>query len=537
MTSIRRAVLALSAAIGLGIAVAPGVASAHAILENSDPAPSSVLSTSPTQITLRFSETIEEQLNSVRLFDGEQDEVTIGKASRSASDQSVVTATLPQLKNGVYVAVWRVVSADGHPVTGAFPFEIGTSSSGRGQELLTDVLSNLDAQSNLGNPLAVARLLCFLGALVLIGLISVTWGSTLLATVRTVRIMQVAAMMLAIGSLGVLLLQGPFASGKSWGDIADAQLLNNVLQTRLGISALIRSAVALEWMFLSLFVAKVGANLWKNVSVFTAFVTLATFSFSGHPSAGDNAIVFSIVDIAHLGSVALWVGGLIALALFVASHDVLDEVRRFSRIATFAMPVAMATGIAQALNLLPSKDAITDTQYGKLLIAKVAVVMLAALIGVSLRRKLRLSEVPHVGRYLRREAALVVIVLALTSLMLGESPNESQAALRKNFSATLVQGGIVGDLQVLPARVGAAEVHTWFMPPGGMLEPVQSVKVAFSLPSRDIPNIPVDVVATGPNHWSGIIQFPYDGTWTMEVRVVAKDNKNLLYSTVVDISE
>ena len=537
VAQLRRGVSALFFAICAVVVCAPQSASAHAGLENSDPAPSSVLAQSPTQITLTFNETIEKELLSIRLFDKDKREVAIGSATRSTSDKEVVSADVPTLKNGVYVAVWRVVSADGHPLTGAFPFEIGTASSGTGQSLLTEVLKDIDKTSNLGTPLAIARLLAFLGVVLLVGLVSVTWGSTLLRTRRTVRGLQGAAVLTALGSVGVLLLQGPYTSGGSWGDIFDANILSDVISTRLGLSSLARMALSLEWMLLSLFVAKVGASLWKNLVVVTSFLTIATYSLSGHPSAGSLPVLYVAVDAVHLTAVSLWVGGVLALALFSRHDDIAQEVNRFSRVSTFAMPVAVITGVVQAANLVPSSKELRETQYGTLLLVKVAVVGLMVLAGLYSRRRLHRGDVGYVHRFLRRETLLVVAVVGVTAFMVGNSPVIDQKIERKNFSTTVVQNEVVGDFQVLPAKVGTSEVHTWFMPPGGMLAPVRDVTITIELPARDIPKIPVKAVSTGPNHWSGITQFPYAGKWIMEVRAISKEGKSLVYTTTVPIEK
>lgn len=537
LNSMKRFVIALFVAVCCAVVVSPQVASAHAALDSTDPAPSSVLATSPTHLTLRFSGNVEKELTSIRLFDKDKREVKIGAAARSASDKKMVQAEVPQLGNGVYVAVWRVVSGDGHPMTGAFPFEIGTASSGTGQSLVAEVLKDIDRTSNLGTPLAVARLLAFLGVVLLLGLVSVTWGSTLLRTSRAVSLLQIAAMLMAVGSIGILLLQGPYTSGGSWGDVFDANILGEVIRTRVGISSLVRMAISLEWMLLSLFVAKVSSSLWKNLVIVTSFLTVATYSVSGHPSAGDLPALYVGIDALHLLAVSLWVGGVVTLALFARHDDIADEVRRFSRVSTLAMPVAVVTGVAQALNLIPSREVVTETQYGKFLIAKVVVVGLVVLAGLYVRRKIRTGDTGYVQKFLRRESVLVIAVIALTAFMVGESPVIQQKIERRNFSVTLVQKEVVGDFQVLPAKVGTSEVHAWFMPPGGMLAPVKDVSMTFELPAREIPKIPVKVVETGPNHWSGITQLPYDGDWTMEVRAVSKDGKDLVYTTTVAIEK
>ena len=535
LISMKRFAIALFVAVCAAVVVSPQVASAHAALDSTDPAPSSVLATSPTHLTLRFSGNVEKELTSIRLFDKDKREVKIGVAARSASDKKMVQAEVPQLGNGVYVAVWRVVSGDGHPMTGAFPFEIGTTSSGTGQSLVAEVLKDIDRTSDLGTPLAIARLLAFLGVVLLLGLVSVTWGSTLLRTSRAVSLLQIAAMLMAVGSTGILLLQGPYTSGGSWGDVFDANILSEVIRTRVGISSLVRMAISLEWMLLSLFVAKVSSSLWKNLVIVTSFLTVATYSLSGHPSAGDLPALYVGVDALHLLAVSLWVGGVLTLALFARHDDIADEVRRFSRVSTLAMPVAVVTGVVQSLNLIPSREVVTETQYGKYLIAKVVVVGLVVLAGLYVRRKLRTGDTGYVQKFLRRESVLVIAVIALTAFMVGESPVIQQKIERRNFSVTLVQKEVVGDFQVLPAKVGTSEVHAWFMPPGGMLAPVGNVLVSFELPAREIPKIPVKVVETGPNHWSGITQLPYEGDWTMEVRAVSKDGKDLVYSTTVAI--
>jgi copper transport protein len=262
---------------------------------------------------------------------------------------------------------------------------------------------------------------------------------------------------------------------------------------------------------------------------------VATYSLSGHPSAGDLPTLYVGVDALHLLAVSLWVGGVLTLALFARHDDIADEVRRFSRVSTLAMPVAVVTGVVQSLNLIPSREVVTETQYGKYLIAKVVVVGLVVLAGLYVRRKLRTGDTGYVQKFLRRESVLVIAVIALTAFMVGESPVIQQKIERRNFSVTLVQKEVVGDFQVLPAKVGTSEVHAWFMPPGGMLAPVGNVLVSFELPAREIPKIPVKVVETGPNHWSGITQLPYEGDWTMEVRAVSKDGKDLVYSTTVAI--
>jgi len=533
---LKRIAAVLAVTLGVALFAAPGVASAHAILDSSDPAPSAVLATSPTQISLTFNEEIESKLGSIRLFDSRQREVKIDKTQRSAADNRTAFATVPQLGKGVYIVVWRVVSADGHPVSGAFPFEIGTSSTDNAQSLLKNVLKGLESNSNLGNPLAFARLLSFLGAIVLIGMVSVTWGSSLVRTKRTIRSLRYAALALGMGSLAVLLLQGPYASGLSWGQIFNGNLIDDVLHTRLGIAVLIRTAVAFEWLLITYFMSREDATLWKNTAVFTSFITIATFAISGHPSAAGNGTLFITIDAIHLLAISLWVGGVIGLALLSGVEDLSDEIKRFSRMATFAMPIAVGSGVLQALHLLPNLHSLTSTEYGRLLTLKTFLVMVVVGTGALARKKLQADTSVSIRAHLRREAVIVVIVVAITSLLVGTSPTAASSAATKSFSITMVQQDVVADFSILPTKVGPAEVHAIFTPAGGNLHPVVAVKLVLSLPSRKIPNIPVDLIEIGPNHWSGVVEIPFSGEWTMQARVSPTKTETLLYSTKVKVT-
>ncbi|MFN5839628.1 MAG: copper resistance protein CopC, partial [Acidimicrobiaceae bacterium] len=99
-----RRVLSLAVlATAFVVMMSPSTASAHAVLDSSTPGPSTVVKESPDEIVLDFSETIENSLLSIRLFDSEQIEVNIGDAQRSSTDQSQATADVSVLDDGVYV--------------------------------------------------------------------------------------------------------------------------------------------------------------------------------------------------------------------------------------------------------------------------------------------------------------------------------------------------------------------------------------------------------------------------------------------------
>ncbi len=520
----------------LALTFIPGVASAHAILESSSPEPSALLTSSPTEIRLDFDEQVEDTLGDIRIYDSEQQEVSISKTVRSAVDASIVTADVPTLKNGVYVVVWRVVSADGHPVSGAFPFEIGTKSTGTSATLLEEILNRTETISPLGNPMSTLRLLGFLGLILLVGCISLLWRSPHLGTARVRKTLRYSSVFLAFSSLGLLLMQGPYTAGKSWGAVFDTVIIGDVLQTRLGIALFIRSICACVWGIIAVTASTSVSRLWRISVIATAVITIATYAGSGHQSAATLPSVFVPLDMIHLAAISMWVGALLALAVISRDNNIENEAKRFSQMATWSMPVVVVTGVVQGLHLLGGINAVTQSSFGKLLLVKTLLVGGAVVCGSKARGTLQSGEFSSIGRIIRWESTVVVLVLAVTSLMVAQSPN-AMSPTPISFSTTKVQNGILAELSVVPAVVGTAEVHVLVTSPGGSLTPVTSVTVQFDLPSRNIPAIPVSMTELGPNHWIGIVQFPFSGAWNMNTRVSPAPNQTLLFATVVTVQD
>ena len=536
LRTFRRIVGATFASCVLALTFVPGIASAHAVLDSSSPAPSALLASSPKEIRLDFDEQVEATLGDIHLYNSEQHEVSIEETVRSSTDASIVTAEVPSLQNGVYVVVWRVVSADGHPVTGAFPFEIGTKSTGTSAALLEEILNRTETTSPLGNPMSVLRLLGFLGLILLIGCVSLLWRSPLLGNARVRKTLRYSSVFIAVSSLGLLLMQGPYTAGKSWGSLFNSVIIGDVLQTRLGLALFIRSICAFAWGVIALTASASVSRRWRISVIATAAITITTYAASGHQSAGTLPGIFVPLDMIHLAAISTWVGALLVLAFISRGSDVENEAKRFSQMATWSMPIVVVTGVVQGLHLMGGISTITQSNFGKLLLLKTLLVACVVLLGSKARSQLQLGGISSISKIIRWESTVVVLVLAVTSLMVAQSPTSTEPTA-VSFSATKVQNGIVAELTVVPAVVGTAEVHVILTPPGGSLTPAKSTTVQFDLPSRNIPPIPVTMTEIGPNHWIGIVQFPFSGAWNMNTRVSPAPNQTLLFTTVVTVQD
>jgi len=120
-----RSVLVASALLAL-----TSVAQAHTHLKEATPADKSVVNTAPTNVVLKFSAAA--KVTALTLHkDGAADQKLTASPDTAAAE---VTAALPKLSPGSYSVDYRVVSADGHIMTGKLSFTFdpkATPSAGK----------------------------------------------------------------------------------------------------------------------------------------------------------------------------------------------------------------------------------------------------------------------------------------------------------------------------------------------------------------------------------------------------------------------
>jgi len=105
----------------LGLAV---IAGAHGLLDRADPRPGSRLRTSPTHVSVWFTERLEPAYSRVRVLN-DRGERADGDDSRvDTTDARQLRVSVPPLAAGTYKVVWRVLSVDGHLTEGEFTFTV-----------------------------------------------------------------------------------------------------------------------------------------------------------------------------------------------------------------------------------------------------------------------------------------------------------------------------------------------------------------------------------------------------------------------------
>ncbi|MEU1939049.1 copper resistance protein CopC [Streptomyces coeruleorubidus] len=369
-------------------------ASAHAALRGTDPDDGSVVQRAPRHLTLTFTESVGLLDDSFRVFGPDQRRVPTGEAQHADGRSDTARVALSgRLAQGTYTVAWRVVSADSHPVSGAFTFSVGKRSATTAQ-----VDTGPDEDPLTGGLHDAARYLAYLAAALLVG----TVAFALLcrpADTSPLRRPLVAAWWTLLGSTAVLLLlRAPYEAGAGPAAAFDLSALERTLTSRPGLALLARLAVLL---LTAAFLLRLSGRRDHHQPVMraagaTLAVALAlTWAAAEHASAGIQVPVAMTSSVLHLVATGVWLGGLVALLLTLrrASVDALTEVvPRFSRIAFASVIVLVVTGFYQSWRGLGSLAALTGTPYGRLLLAKlVAVTALLLAAGYSRRWTARLA--------------------------------------------------------------------------------------------------------------------------------------------------
>ena len=526
----RRLLAALAVALGV-VLLAAAPASAHAELLASNPYDGSIVPVQPEEITLQFSEKITVQADGIRVLDGAGHRVDRGRAA--SRGQEAVAPVRDGLSPGTYVVAWRVVSADGHPVRGAFTFsvkqrsEVGTSVEDRAFAASADKRDEIVG--------AVLRYLTLIGILGASGMVLV--GARLRRTEDPGPTGPLTAALAIAGIVGLIMqvpLQAALATGQGWGSITQQGVLALALDDGVGW-ALAVSAVGLLALLVTYGLPWASAP--RVVALVGAVAAPMGLAITGHTRTMSPAAVAFAADAVHALAGAVWFGGLIALLHVVRARrrdrdDVgaADAVRQFSGLALVAVAAVAVAGGALAWIEIGSLDALTSTTYGRLLLVKVALVVVVVALGAWNRQRiipgLPAADAPE-GRGLVKilqvvavEVLVLCLVLATTAVLTNVTP--AKAAAKPGIAtASAPLGSGTMDVTVDPAVAGRNDVHVYIKDRQGRADTrYKTASFRLSLPAQQLGPIAKDGVKAGPGHFQLVgaaMQLP--GEWTITVIV------------------
>ncbi|AXH90940.1 copper resistance CopC/CopD family protein [Micromonospora aurantiaca] len=518
-------------------------AAAHAVLVSSSPAASAVVPEAPAQVVITFSEGVRKVPGKVRVIAPDGSRADRGEPTFQGAEVTIPVD--PSGGRGTYLVSYRVISADSHPVSGAFTYSVGAPS-----EPPTDSGSDNRANPVTENAVKVAKYAGYTGLLLLVGpalVLAALWPRRL-SRRGPARLAWTGLGLLAVATVAEVWLQVPYVNGGGLFDVTGSGL-GDVLGSAYGTTHLVRLGLLAAAAFLlrPLFAGPIGRTDGIILAVLGG-AALFTWPLAGHAAASPAPAVSVVVDAVHLGGMAVWLGGLVMLAVFLlrrADERELDAILPiWSRWAALAVAALLLAGTVQGLIEVAGLQALFDTTYGRLLIAKI--VLFALVIGVAaysralVRRRVAAGRPGAMRRAVVAELVITAVVLGVSATLVQTTPARTAAANvagaeQGYFSTTLSSPIYSLEVQLDPAETGNNSMHLYAYTKDSRPQPVQEWKVTAALPSAGIEPITVPLLPLSDNHATGEVNLPARGDWQLRITVRTTDIDQATVTATVPI--
>jgi copper transport protein len=486
----------------LASTVLAATAFGHAELVRTEPRQGQVLERPPRTVVLTFNEGIDPGLVRLQVSDADGRRADRGKRFHPGGREEIVAVRVAPGTAGTYVARFRVISEDGHPVAKRLSFRVPPKPAGdeaaqagpapsqeapapspmpddepdhadTGAGDVTDVgfaatraLGYLAIALSVGG--ALFMFVAWLPALAQAATGRAEWVHVLAAFGKRLR--QVVLGSVAVGLVATamaIVLEAATAAGVSFWSALDPDAVDSVSETRpvrawslrillwlvLGAALLVtlrphrmpamrRAALGADGTAIGPAPSRVPLLVLLGAAIGLAM----TAPLAGHAGGHSPRGVLICTDTMHVLCMSAWLGGLVTLLIALAIVARILPARertplmavlvsRFSWIARIAVGLLLLTGVVQSLALVGSFRALVDTEYGLLVLAKIALFALLIALGAynqrwalpRLRRLAAAGDEPgHAAVLLRQAVALEVgfalVVIAVTSVLVVTQP-------------------------------------------------------------------------------------------------------------------
>jgi copper transport protein len=506
-------------------------AHAHAVLLESTPAQNAVLVEAPERVVLRFNEPVRPAV--VRLLRA-SDAASVELGSPEVEDTELRVPLPASLPDGSYVLSYRVTSADGHPVFGSFVFAIGAASVPAPSTLAGGFpdfwpMAGVAARAIwYGSLLLAAGLALFLGLLPVPG----DLRPQLRRALAWLALTGLAACLAMLGATGGALSGGPpgaLLSFEPW---------------RIALVSPVAASIAVAVPGLAILglAARRAGRDHRPALLAGALLVAAGFAASGHAATAGPGWITRPALMLHALCAAYWVGAFAPLLLALRrlpSDRALPLLRAFSAGAVVAVACLLLAGVMLAALQVRTPAALIGTDYGRLLLLKLALVAVLLSLGAINRLVLtpalerRAGTTLQLRRTIGADLALAAGVVALTA-GLGTVPPPRAVAEQAAAHAHASHGpreyavrvaAQDHDLLVVatPAGIGENRIDLYLTNRQGQPVDAKAAELSFALPEMGIEALRIDAAAVEPGHFQGRVDLPLAGDWRLRADLLVDD--------------
>ncbi|RXZ83171.1 hypothetical protein EBB07_07545 [Paenibacillaceae bacterium] len=526
--ALRCPALALAAiAFALLVIWPVGTGSAHSSLTDAFPAPDSRLETAPQEIVLTFNERLENKGFAVQIYDRKGMPAAKGPAALDAS-RNTMRLALPPLEDGSYTITYRLLSADGHPIRASYVFTIGAAAD---SQLGYASASRLHEEHDIGKnmPYWITRGLYYLGLLTATGWFSLRVYAPDIARVNLKRYSIVGKALLAFHLVALVLL-----AWNDFGKLSEGLALTDDWSILLGTSIGVSYAIALPTAVIGLLIL----GKWRAIDAAWIILLFAAKGLNGHAMGFAIPAITYVLDIVHLAAASLWSGVLLAFAIIGTKRlaepgaaGAAPPALLLSRAALSAIALLAVSGLAAAALYTNGFHRLLDSQWGRLMLAKAAAVLLVIIVGSALRRSLRQKRLKPRSPWLLFDFALYAIIVAITAVLTYLNPLAATGPLfwhenvKSVHIAAVITPNKAGEVNQFNVSVGGGAAKEGEGGPRNVTLKLQSI----DHPDIAAIDVPLKLVQTNGSPLS-LYDYNYSaegnylslpGRWKLEVRVLS----------------
>ena len=513
-----------------------------------------------TEVYVMFSEPIELNFSSLKVYDSNGDQID-NRDTRYYEGETSLIVTTPPLEEGVYTGTSKVLSkVDGHLVDGAFVFAVG--------DIKLDIsdISEKSTSELLFFPEAGARFPGLVGQTIILGSVIASlliWGTQNKELIRKEfeKIDTVYhGQFMTITGIGLMLV---FASNIIMLAVQTLRLETSAIeaiQTTFGTSWLIRMIITVIllgiWFWMD---KKKQITKYNHIPMLVLSLALiGTSTMIGHGAAsGQMAAV--VLDYVHNLVAAVWIGGIIYFVFtLLPTFSRLEKTKmekmslvmipRFSIAFVIALGVVIISGPTLMWLLESDVGIITESTYGKLIIAKIAIAAIMVGLGGFFQFRVQKagekavkSKSSSVHKSLKRSLKLdvtlgiillgVVALLANGTLPAGEIQKVDAKEAFYGFKTIEYSENARFDIEITPFISGSNSIIVKVADfDNNPLYDSNELKIKISNPQKNISpiEIPIEIIEQdeGPKEFKGDLTFGFSGEWQVEVEAQRTENAN-----------